>query len=50
MIGTKVTIKELEGKGWYKLFNFGYGFTVYANGHHRIMVDKDMKIVNEYTI
>ena len=44
-------IKNIEGLGWYKLFKFGYGLTVYANGHHRIMIDdKTLEVINTYTI
>lgn len=47
--GDIITIQQIEGLGWYKLFKFWYGITVYANCHYRIMIDdKTLEVISIY--
>lgn len=43
--GDKISIEEIEGLGWYKLYNYEYGCWVYANENHRIIIDKNSLII-----
>ena len=49
--GDTISCIQLEGKGWYEIYNFGHRYNVFAKDNKRIVLDNiSHKIINIYAI